>query len=131
MTRTLKIMAKDLNVPVICLSQLSRTVEQRDVKKPMLSDLRESGSIEQDADIVMFVYREIYYLKNEQPKQGANETPEHFALRTAKWEQEKLEKENLSEVIVAKNRHGPSDTVKLYFAGKYSQFSDLAPTPQA
>lgn len=126
MTRQLKIMAKDLNVPVIVLSQLSRLVEQRDNKKPMLSDLRESGSIEQDADIVMFVYREIYYLQNDEPKRHLNETPEKFALRTQEWEQKKQEIANQAEVIVAKNRHGPVRSVKLFFSGEFSRFTDLA-----
>lgn len=125
MTRALKIMAKELDVPVIVLSQLSRLVEQRDNKKPMLSDLRESGSIEQDADIVMFVYREIYYLQNEEPKRHQNETPERFALRVAEWEQKKIELANQAEAIIAKQRHGPCGTVKLFFAGEYGRFSDL------
>ena len=125
MTRALKIMAKELNVPVIVLSQLSRLVEQRDNKRPMLSDLRESGSIEQDADIVMFVFREIYYLQNEEPKRHLNETPEKFALRMAEWEQKKIELANQAEAIIAKQRHGPVGTVKLFFAGEYGRFSDL------
>ena len=118
-------MAKELNVPVIVLSQLSRLVEQRDNKRPMLSDLRESGSIEQDADIVMFVFREIYYLQNEEPKRHLNETPEKFALRMAEWEQKKIELANQAEAIIAKQRHGPVGTVKLFFAGEYGRFSDL------
>ena len=125
MTRSLKIMAKELKVPVIVLSQLSRLVEARDNKRPMLSDLRESGSIEQDADIVMFVYREIYYLQNEQPVQRGNEPPEKFALRCADIELKKKELANQAEVIVAKQRHGPVGTVKLYFNGEFSQFSNL------
>ena len=129
MTRALKIMAKELNVPVIVLSQLSRLVEQRDNKKPMLSDLRESGSIEQDADIVMFVYREIYYLQNEEPKRHLNETPEKFALRVAEWEQKKIEIANQAEAIIAKQRHGPVGTVKLFFSGEYGKFTDLAQDP--
>ena len=125
MTRALKIMAKELNVPVIVLSQLSRLVEQRENKKPMLSDLRESGSIEQDADIVMFVYREIYYLQNDEPKRHLNETPERFALRVAEWEQKKIEIANQAEAIIAKQRHGPVGPVKLFFSGEYGRFSDL------
>ncbi len=125
MTRSLKIMAKELKVPVIVLSQLSRLVEARDNKRPMLSDLRESGSIEQDADIVMFVYREIYYLQNEQPQKHEKETPEKFALRCAEIEQKKVELANQAEVIIAKQRHGPVGTVKLYFNGEFSQFSNL------
>ncbi|MBQ7413373.1 MAG: replicative DNA helicase [Alphaproteobacteria bacterium] len=129
MTRALKIMAKELNVPVIVLSQLSRLVEQRDNKKPMLSDLRESGSIEQDADIVMFVYREIYYLQNDEPKRHLNETPEKFALRVAEWENKKIEIANQAEAIIAKQRHGPVGSVKLFFAGEYGRFTDLAQDP--
>ena len=125
MTRSLKIMAKELDVPVLVLSQLSRLVEQRDNKRPMLSDLRESGSIEQDADIVMFVYREIYYLQNEQPERRINETPEKFQLRLAELEQKKKDLANLAEVIIAKQRHGPTGTVKLYFNGEYGRFTDL------
>lgn len=125
MTRALKIMAKELEVPVIVLSQLSRLVEQRDNKRPMLSDLRESGSIEQDADIVMFIYREIYYLQNEQPQRHMNETPEKFALRMAELEQKKLELANQAELIVSKQRHGPTGTVKLYFNGEFGRFTDL------
>ena len=132
MTRNLKIMAKDLNVPVLVLSQLSRSVEQRDNKKPMLSDLRESGSIEQDADIVMFVYREIYYMRQAgEPSRHANETPEKYALRIAEWNQKKLEMENQAKVIVAKNRHGRAMDIDLFFADKYGTFSDLDKTPMS
>ncbi len=125
MTRSLKIMAKELQVPVLVLSQLSRMVEMRDNKQPQLSDLRESGSIEQDADIVLFVYREIYYLKNDPPKRHLNETPDKFAAREAEWK-EKCEKlANLAELIIAKHRHGPTSTVKLFFSGEYGRFSNL------
>ncbi len=125
MTRQLKIMAKELNVPVLVLSQLSRLVEQRDNKRPLLSDLRESGSIEQDADIVMFVYREIYYLQNEVPVKHRNETPEKFALRVQEWENKKIELANQAEAIIAKQRHGPVGTVKLYFNGEFGKFGNL------
>lgn len=125
MTRALKIMAKELNVPVLVLSQLSRLVEQRDNKRPQLSDLRESGSIEQDADIVMFVYREIYYLENDVPKRHLNETPEKFALRQAEWEAKKEEIRNLGEAIISKQRHGPVGTVKLFFSGEFGKFGNL------
>ena len=125
MTRHLKMMAKELDVPVLILSQLSRSVEQRDNKRPMLSDLRESGSIEQDADIVMFVFREIYYLQNETPTKRINETDDKFALRVAEWEQKKIDLANQAEAIIAKNRHGPVDNIKLYFNGEFGRFSDL------
>ncbi|MDD3669368.1 MAG: replicative DNA helicase [Alphaproteobacteria bacterium] len=125
MTRALKIMAKELNVPVIVLSQLSRMVEQRENKHPQLSDLRESGSIEQDADIVMFVYREVYYLKQEEPVQRPNETADKFILRKAEWEKRKLEMENIAEAVVAKQRHGPTGIVRLFFKGEYGRFTDL------
>lgn len=118
-------MAKELDVPVLALSQLSRMVEQRDNKRPQLSDLRESGSIEQDADIVMFVFREVYYLKQDTPKQHLNENNEKFALRHAEWEQKKIDMENMAEAIIAKQRHGPVGDVKMYFNGEFGQFSDL------
>ncbi len=125
MTRQLKIMAKELNVPVLVLSQLSRLVEQRDNKRPQLSDLRESGSIEQDADIVMFVFREIYYLQNDIPVKHLNETPERFNSRLLEWEQKKIELANQAEAIIAKQRHGPVGTVKLYFNGEFGKFGNL------
>lgn len=125
-SRGLKIMAKELKVPVIALSQLNRGVEQRDDKRPLMSDLRESGSIEQDADIVMFVYRENYYLKNEEPKQKANETPDKFQQRIEEWKKRDRETANLAEVIIGKQRHGPTGTVKLFWNGDYAQFGNLA-----
>ena len=125
MTRALKIMAKELNIPVIVLSQLSRMVEQRDNKRPQLSDLRESGSIEQDADIVMFIFREIYYLENDVPQQRQNETKEKFVLRMEEWEQKKKDLRNIVELIISKQRHGPVGTVKLFFDGALSKFSNL------
>ncbi|MBQ8869922.1 MAG: replicative DNA helicase [Alphaproteobacteria bacterium] len=125
-SRGLKIMAKELKVPVIALSQLNRGVEQRDDKRPLMSDLRESGSIEQDADIVMFVYRENYYLKNEEPKQKASETPDKFQQRIEEWKKRDRETANLAEVIIGKQRHGPTGTVKLFWNGDYAQFGNLA-----
>lgn len=125
MTRTLKIMAKELQVPVLVLSQLSRLVEQRENKRPQLSDLRESGSIEQDADIVMFVFREIYYLQHDVPKRHLNETPEKFALRQAEWQKKCQDITNQAELIIAKHRHGPCTNIKLYFNGEFSKFSNL------
>ncbi len=125
-SRGLKILAKELQVPVIALSQLNRGVESRDDKRPLMSDLRESGSIEQDADIVMFVFREHYYLQNEEPKQKANETPEHLQKRLEEWETRKRALQNIAEVIIGKQRHGPTGTVQLFWNGDYAQFGNLA-----
>jgi replicative DNA helicase len=116
-TTSLKALAKELNIPVIALSQLSRQVENRDDKRPQLSDLRESGSIEQDADVVMFVFREEYYLENKEPKAG---TTEH-----EKWLTEMDLAHGKAEVIIGKQRHGPTGTVKLQFEGQFTRFSDL------
>ncbi|EJF86676.1 replicative DNA helicase [Bartonella rattimassiliensis] len=117
-TTGLKALAKELNIPIIALSQLSRQVENRTDKRPQLSDLRESGSIEQDADIVLFVYREEYYLKNEEPKLGS---PEH-----TKWQEIMNKAFGKADVIVAKQRHGPTGTVQLAFQSDFTRFSDLA-----
>jgi len=118
-TTSLKALAKELNVPVIALSQLSRQVESRDDKRPQLSDLRESGSIEQDADVVLFVYREEYYLATKEPRPG---TPEH-----EKWQTEMGFAHGKAEVIIGKQRHGPTGTVELQFDGSVTRFSDLSP----
>ncbi len=117
-TTGLKALAKELNIPVIALSQLSRQVENRDDKRPQLSDLRESGSIEQDADVVLFIFREEYYLRNREPKQG---TEEWF-----KWETELKDATGKAEVIIAKQRHGPTGTTKLGFQAMFTRFSDIA-----
>jgi replicative DNA helicase len=117
-TTGLKALAKELNVPVLACSQLSRQVEQRDDKRPQLSDLRESGSIEQDADVVLFVYREEYYLKNKQPRL---DTPEHSA-----WQTEMDKVLGQAEVIIGKQRHGPTGTVELQFDAEVTRFSNLA-----
>src|SRR5712671_3269081 len=117
-TTSLKALAKELNVPVIALSQLSRQVESRDDKRPQLSDLRESGSIEQDADVVMFVYREEYYLANKEPRVG---TPEY-----EKWQLDMSLVHGKAEVIIGKQRHGPTGTVELQFEGQFTRFGDLA-----
>ncbi len=124
-TRGLKAIAKELNVPVIALSQLSRQTEQRDDKRPQLSDLRESGSIEQDADVVMFIYREEYYLAREKPSQRMNETSEKFNERLATYDQRLEATRNIAEIIVAKQRHGPIGTAELHFIGEFTQFNDL------
>ncbi len=117
-TTSLKALAKELNVPIIALSQLSRQVESRDDKRPQLSDLRESGSIEQDADVVMFVFREEYYLANKEPRAG---TPEH-----EKWQLDMSLVHGKAEVIIGKQRHGPTGAVELQFEGQFTRFSDLA-----
>src|ERR1700760_226011 len=121
-TPALKALAKELNVPIIALSQLSRQVESRDDKRPQLSDLRESGSIEQDADVVMFVYREEYYLQNKEPRAG---TPEH-----EKWQTDMGLVHGKAEVIIGKQRHGPTGTVELHFEASVTRFGDLAPDGQ-
>jgi replicative DNA helicase len=117
-TRGLKALAKELKVPVLALSQLSRAVEQRDDKRPQLSDLRESGTIEQDSDVVMFVFREEYYIERRQPAEG---TSEHMT-----WQADMEKAHNVAEVIIGKQRHGPVGTVKLHFEGQFTRFSDLA-----
>jgi len=117
-TTSLKALAKELNVPIIALSQLSRQVESRDDKRPQLSDLRESGSIEQDADVVMFVFREEYYLAMKEPRPG---TEEH-----AKWMQDMERSLGRAEVIIGKQRHGPTGTVELHFDASVTRFGDLA-----
>ncbi len=127
-TRGLKAIAKELEVPVLALSQLSRAVEQREDKRPLLSDLRESGSIEQDADVVMFVYREEYYLSREEPSQRGNESIEKFNERYEQWSQRLQDSANVAEAIVAKQRHGPIGIVRTYFDPNYTRFSDLDQT---
>ena len=117
-TQGLKALAKELKVPVLALSQLSRAVESRDDKKPQLSDLRESGSIEQDADVVMFVYREAYYLERKQPKLGS--------IEHAEWQSKMNDVNGLADIILGKQRHGPTGTVKVEFEGIYTKFRDLS-----
>ena len=116
-TRGLKTLAKELNVPVLALSQLSRAVEQRDDKRPQLADLRESGTIEQDADVVMFIFREEYYERQKQPREG---TPEHD-----KWRDKMEGIHNQAEIMIAKQRHGPTGKVELYFDGQFTRFRSL------
>ncbi|MCB9988216.1 MAG: replicative DNA helicase [Rhodospirillales bacterium] len=124
-TRGLKAIAKELQIPVIALSQLSRAVEQREDKRPQLSDLRESGSIEQDSDVVMFVYREEYYLAREEPTQRASEGEEKFLERHEKWAQRLQETANTAEAVIAKQRHGPIGIVRMFFDPNLTRFSDL------
>jgi len=118
MTRNLKSLAKELNIPVLCLSQLSRQVEQRDDKRPQLSDLRESGAIEQDADVVMFIYREEYYIERKEPSPGTEDYQ--------KWQEKMAKIHNVAEVLVAKQRHGPIGKVTLHFEGSTTKFSNLS-----
>jgi len=116
-TTNLKALAKELNVPVVALSQLSRQVENRDDKRPQLSDLRESGSIEQDADVVMFVFREEYYLEAKKPREGTQEFPE--------WQAKATGAHGKAEVIIGKQRHGPTGTVELQFEASVTRFGNL------
>jgi replicative DNA helicase len=116
-TQGLKALAKELNVPVVALSQLSRAVEQRDDKKPQLSDLRESGSIEQDADVVIFVYREQYYLEKKKPKEGS--------IEFAEWQSKMSDIHGAAELILGKHRHGSTGVVHVEFEGAFTKFKDL------
>ncbi len=126
-TRSLKAVAKELDVPILALSQLSRAVEAREDKRPQLADLRESGSIEQDADVVMFVFREQYYLERSEPTRRPDESDEKFNDRFERWRQRCEEMHNVAEIIVAKQRHGPIGSIKLHFDGQFTRFSDLDP----
>jgi replicative DNA helicase len=117
-TTSLKALEKELNVPILALSQLSRQVESRDDKRPQLSDLRESGSIEQDADVVLFVFREEYYLSNKEPRPG---TEEHV-----KWQTEMALVHGKAELIIGKQRHGPTGTVPVQFDAQVTRFDDLS-----
>jgi len=116
-TQGLKALAKELSVPVLALSQLSRAVEQRDDKKPQLADLRESGSIEQDADVVMFVYREAYYLERKEPRPAT--------VDYAEWQAKMNEVSNLAEIIIGKQRHGPTGNVMVEFEAMFTKFKDI------
>jgi replicative DNA helicase len=124
-TRGLKSIAKDLNIPVLALSQLSRDVEKREDKRPMLADLRDSGAIEQDADVVCFIYREEYYLSREEPRQKGEERDEVFMERYAGWEGRVREVANLTEVIIANQQMRPIGIEKLSFNPELTQFTDL------
>ncbi|HVA12664.1 MAG TPA: replicative DNA helicase [Stellaceae bacterium] len=124
-TRGLKALAKELNVPVVALSQLSRAVEQREDKRPMLSDLRESGSIEQDADVVMFVYREEYYLSRGEPGRRPEESDERYNIRYEDWHKRLQDVTGTAEVLISKQRHGPIGKVTLRFAHETTKFENL------
>ena len=124
-TRGLKSIAKELNIPIIALSQLSRQVEQREDKRPQLSDLRESGTIEQDSDVVMFIYRESYYLERLEPIRKSEEDDMRYNERVSRWQQLTNENYNKAEIIIAKQRHGPIGSIKMHFDANYTKFSDL------
>jgi len=126
-SRGLKTLAKELNVPVLALSQLSRAVEQREDKRPQLSDLRESGSIEQDADMVWFVYREDYYVKATEPKFPSETDPPDVHTKWDQWREKMEQVTGLSELIIAKQRHGATGKVRMRFEARITKFSDLAP----
>jgi replicative DNA helicase len=116
-TTSLKALAKELSVPILALSQLSRQVENREDKRPQLSDLRESGSIEQDADVVLFVFRDEYYLENRKPREGSEEFPA--------WQQKMTGAHGKAEIIIGKQRHGPTGTVELQFQAEVTRFANL------
>jgi len=124
-TRGLKAIAKELDVPIIALSQLSRQVEQREDKRPQLSDLRESGTIEQDSDVVMFIFRESYYLERMEPIKKPEESEEKHNERTSRWQELCEKAHSTAEIIIAKQRHGPIGTIKTHFESNYTRFSDL------
>ena len=124
-TQGLKAIAKELAVPVLALSQLSRAVESREDKRPQLSDLRESGTIEQDADMVLFVYRDEYYLQQRVPKQMAYDNEDKFQSALEKWQRDMELVHNKAEVLIEKQRHGPTGKVDLFFEGEFTRFADL------
>jgi replicative DNA helicase len=124
-TQGLKALAKELEVPVLALSQLSRAVESREDKRPQLSDLRESGSIEQDADAVMFVYRDEYYLQQREPKEQAFPDGAKFDAAMEKWKQDMTRAYNKAELLLEKQRHGPTGKIDLFFEGQFTRFADL------
>jgi replicative DNA helicase len=124
-TQGLKALAKELEVPVLALSQLSRQVESREDKRPQLSDLRESGSIEQDADVVMFIFRDEYYLQQRAPKQLAFDNEDKFHSATEKWQRDMEQVHNRAELLIEKQRHGPTGKIDLFFEGEFTRFTDL------
>ena len=127
-TQGLKAIAKELAVPVLALSQLSRAVESREDKRPQLSDLRESGTIEQDADAVMFIYRDEYYLAQKMPKEMAYDNGDKFQAAIDKWQQDMERAHNKAELILAKQRHGPTGRIDLFFEAEFTRFADLDQT---
>ena len=127
-TQGLKALAKELGIPVLALSQLSRAVESREDKRPQLADLRESGTIEQDADCVMFIYRDDYYLKQREPKSMAFDSEDKYQAQLEKWKHEMEKVHNKSELIIAKQRHGPTGKIDLFFEAEFTRFADLDQT---
>ena len=125
-TRGLKAIAKELDIPIIALSQLSRQVEQREDKRPQLADLRESGTIEQDSDVVMFIFRESYYLERMEPIKKADEDDEKYSEKHNRWRELCEKSYNTAEIIIAKQRHGPIGTIKTHFDPNFTKFSDLS-----
>ena len=124
-TQGLKALAKEMEVPVLALSQLSRAVESREDKRPQLSDLRESGSIEQDADMVFFIYRDEYYLQQRAPKQMAFDSEDKFQAALDKWQRDMEQVHNKAEILIEKQRHGPTGKVDVLFEGEFTRFADL------
>jgi len=129
-TTGLKALAKEMGIPIIALSQLSRKVDERENKRPVLSDLRDSGSIEQDADIVIFMFREFYYIENAEPKQRDGEKGEVFQERHERWQQRKEACENQCELIVAKQRNGITKAMTVFFEGRYQRFGNISRTEE-
>jgi replicative DNA helicase len=125
LTQGLKAIAKELNVPVLALSQLSRAVESREDKRPQLADLRESGTIEQDADVVMFIYRDEYYLEQRMPKLAAFDSEAKFQATMDEWHRQMERVHNQADLIIAKQRHGPTGTIPLFFEAEFTRFADL------
>jgi replicative DNA helicase len=124
-TQSLKAIAKELNIPVLALSQLSRAVEQREDKRPQLSDLRESGAIEQDADVVMFIYRDEYYQERSEPKQRPEESDERFQERYEGWRKRYEDSLRKADVIIAKQRNGPIGSIQLVFDAAHGSFQNF------
>ena len=124
-TQGLKAIAKEMELPVIALSQLSRAVESREDKRPQLSDLRESGTIEQDADMVMFIYRDEYYLKQREPKRMNHDNEAKYEAALNKWQTDMSDVHNKAEVLIEKQRHGPTGKIDLLFEGEFTRFADL------
>lgn len=122
----LKIIAKELEVPVVALAQLSRAVEQREDKRPMLADLRDAGSLEQDSDVVIFIFRAEYYLAREEPRRRAGESDDKFNDRFDRWKADLEEAHGMAELIIAKQREGPTGTVKVYWDQELMRFKNLA-----